>query len=283
MSGAVRFCNLIILSALFSTACQALPSERGFAEDMLARLIKVSPERHLRIKLDEPLVIQSVQAGQADESVINLHRIFGFCLNNPPADCEALKNEFVSKINVRSPDPALNELRVIVRDTQYFEYIRSTFAESGVTIPNRQIGDDLFAIMAFDSPQTIAVANEEMLTKLGLTTDVAWQTAMRQTAAVLPALPDGKKLKSGAVAFQEYEYLASLLADLGKWERIARDAGPDMFVTAVSDGFVFVGIMPDGPRLEDFRKTVVEDCNAQPRCVSPNIYRFRSGRWIIAQ
>jgi len=25
-----------------------------------------------------------------------------------------------------------------------------------------------------------------------------------------------------------------------------------------------------------------EDCAAQQRCVSPNIYRFREGRWVIA-
>ena len=44
-----------------------------------------------------------------------------------------------------------------------------------------------------------------------------------------------------------------------------------------------VGPMPDGPSLEAFRETVDEDCRAQPRCVSPNIYRFRGGRWVIAR
>jgi hypothetical protein len=278
----LRLCALIILTAFTATACRASLSERDFAEDMLARLSKVAPERHLRIKEDEPLVIESGKAGQADEGVINLHRIFGFCVNNSPKDCDALRQEFVAKITIRPPDPTLSELRMIVRDRQYVEYIRSTFEKSGVSVPSRQIGDDLYVVMAFDSPQSISVANDEMLTKLGLTTETAWQTAMHQTAAILPPLPDGKKLKSGAVAFQEYEYLASLLADLGKWELVARDAGPDMFVTAVSDGFVFVGIMPDGPKLEGFRKTVADDCSTQPRCVSPNIYRFRNGRWVIA-
>ena len=66
------------------------------------------------------------------------------------------------------------------------------------------------------------------------------------------------------------------------WRGIAAEAGPDLFVTAVSDHFVFVGSMPDGARLEAFKQTVREDCAAQQRCVSPNIYCFRDGRWMIA-
>ena len=58
---------------------------------------------------------------------------------------------------------------------------------------------------------------------------------------------------------------------------------PALSVTAVSYRFVLVCTLPSGPKLEDLRQTVREDCDAQPRCVSPNIYRFRDGQWVIAR
>ncbi|WP_260581625.1 hypothetical protein [Sphingopyxis sp. PET50] len=117
---------------------------------------------------------------------------------------------------------------------------------------------------------------------MGLSPEDAWNRGWRQTVAILPVFPDPEKFREQAMAFESDQYLASLTADLATWQKVSDAVGPDLFMTVVSDQFVFAGPMPDGPGFEKFRQTVEEDCRAQPRCVSPNIYRFRDGRWVIA-
>ena len=84
------------------------------------------------------------------------------------------------------------------------------------------------------------------------------------------------------VVYELPEYAASLLARPDQWRALAEAVGPDLFVTAVSDQFVFVGMLPPGENLEGFRQTVRDDCASQERCISPNLYRWRDGRWIVA-
>ena len=55
------------------------------------------------------------------------------------------------------------------------------------------------------------------------------------------------------------------------------------FATATSDSSVWVGVMPDGPRFEELKRVVRSECEAWTECVSPNVYRFRDGRWVIAE
>ncbi|MCB2087673.1 MAG: hypothetical protein R3E18_10170 [Sphingomonadaceae bacterium] len=281
-----RLCRMSagLLAMFAASACSAQPSqsESEFAREMIPRLQAAMPGAEMAPDPEEVLTIRIAKWNDFDDAQINLHRIYGYCLNATPTDCETVKQEFVEKIAYRPPPPEAKDLRVIVRDAQYWDYIRETFAEKGGLPFHRQIGDDLYAILAFDSPETIALAQPDQLAEMGLDEDAAWTRATSQTKAVLPQLPDGKSLSRQAVAYENEEYLASLLVDLDSWEIIARNAGPDLFVTAVSDQFVFVGIMGSGPGLDKFRQTVAEDCKASPRCVSPNIYRFRNGRWVIA-
>jgi hypothetical protein len=276
----------LVLAILLATpaACQPLDPERAFAEDMLKRFRSAIPDGRLEIKSDEPLVINIEQAAGWDEASINLHRVYGFCQNASRADCEALKNEFVGKIskNSKPERESAGALKIIVRDQEYVSYVRSTFKDQTHIVPIRVIGEGLSAILAFDSPDTISLATKEGLANVGLSEEQAWDLAMKQTKANLPAIPRDKLVKGEPVAFQDFEYLASLLADTAQWSEISRQGKSDMFVTAVSDNFVMVGFMPDGPKMNQFKQTVAEDCRAQPRCISPFVYRFSGGRWVIA-
>lgn len=240
------------------------------------------PGTELRVAADDVLAIQMKLDGDWEGAIINTHRIYGFCRVASREDCDAAADEFAANLDLRPPEPAAADLRVIVRDQEYLDYLLQAGPDDNHRPPYRQIGEDLFAIVAFDSPKTIALALRWQLRKLGIDDEAAWQLATTQTKAILPPLPSGASLAEQAVAFQEYEYLPSLLADTDAWSAIARDAGPNMFVTAVSDSFVFVGSLPDGPDLDGFKQTVLEDCQAQQRCISPNVYRFRDGLWEIA-
>lgn len=274
---------LLMFTTVSGCKAQAQPSEAEFAAAMIPRLQAALPDAELASDPDDPLAIKLDKWNDMEDAQINLHRIYGYCLNATAQDCETVSAEFIEKITYRPPPPEAKDLRVIVRDSQYWAYVEETFAAKGTLPPHRRIGEDLYAILAFDSPETITLAQGDDLKEMGLEGDAAWVLAQRQTAAILPPLPDGAAVKKQGVAFQDFEYLPSMLVDSAGWDRLARQVGPDLFVTAVSDGFVFVGLMPAGPGLDEFRKTVQEDCNAQPRCISPNIYRWRNGRWVIAR
>ena len=232
----------------------------------------------------EPLVVK-VSGGEWEDAVINLHRIHGFCEDASPADCERVKAEFVERTLTKPEKVTAKSLRIAVRDQEYVDYIGELEVqakEGGSQAVRRPLGGGLYAILVSDAPTTVSLVGAKGLSELGMDEQAAWAQAWQQTRAILPALPDPQSFREKSAAFEGEEYLASLLADLDAWQKISDAAGPDFFVTAVSDQFVFAGIMPDGARLADFRKAVEEDCRASPRCVSPDIYRFRDGRWVIA-
>ena len=275
---------LLFGSMLFAAPVLAAPAEDEFRTQMVQRFAKTYPDRKFAPG-KEPLEI-SVNAGKKDEGTINLHRIFYYCQNASAADCDAIKEELVVKIGKQAPEVTPASLRVIVRDAQYVGYLEELERKSvdGRRLAvRRKIGEDLFALLASDGPDTIGTVGDDKLVELKLAEDAAWAMAVRQTSSASPPLPDGATLKTSAQAFQDFEYGASVLADLDGWSKVAAVAGPDMMMTVASDRMVFVGILPDGPNLEGFRKTVEEDCASQPRCISPNIYRFRDGRWVVAR
>lgn len=93
-------------------------------------------------------------------------------------------------------------------------------------------------------------------------------------------MPTAVQLRKSAMAYEDAPYLGSLVIDTNAWAKVAAAIGPDVFMTVVSDQFVFFGQMPDGAGLESFKKTVADDCAARQRCISPHLYRFRDGQWV---
>lgn len=264
------------------SACEAqAQSQTEFVAEMRDRIAaEVDDEAGTSVNAEDPLTLDYVT--EDGEGEIYLHRIWQYCRTNPAEDCEMVKAEFVAKITAPRPGVAAAALRLIVRDSQYLDYVKSQRNDIGdpAGVVYRQIGSDLFAILAADAPNTISLVTEDMLAEdLALDRQEAWEQAEQQTAAILPSLPEPDQFAGTAVAFEEYDYLGSLLVDLDAWARISREVGPDLFMTVVSDNFVFVGEFRDGPGFDKFRQGVAEDCERQQRCISPNVYRFRDGRW----
>ena len=270
--------------ALFLSACAPVQADEGrFRADMIALLKKAYPDVGFAPG-EEALTVSARGGGWEEERTINLHRIYHFCRTATAEDCGAIKEEFAANIGQTPDEPTAASLRIIVRDADYAGYFDALEAKAGKRLSvRRRIGEDLFALLASDGETTIASVGDETLADLGLSEEEAWSRAWRQTLVGLPIIPEPAKFREQAIAFEAEQYLASLTADLPTWRKISDAVGPDLFMTVVSDQFVFAGPMADGPGLEEFRKTVAEDCAAQPRCVSPNIYRFRNGRWVIAR
>ena len=273
---------LLMLGALLAGCAPALADEARFRADMIEQFRKTYPE--VEFAPGEENLQVTAKGGAWDGGVINLHRIFLFCQNAKAEDCNAVRGEFVDMIAEKPPALTAQSLRIIVRDQNYIDYVKQLEATSGERMAvRRPIGEDLFAILASDAANTIAMVGDKGLAELGMAEAAAWEAGWRQTQAILPAIPEPEKFRGQAMAFESEEYLASLTADLETWKKVAAVAGPDMMKTVVSDQFVFVGPMEDGPNLVRFRQSVEEDCRAQPRCVSPSIYRFRDGRWVVAR
>lgn len=279
----MTFRNAVLGVALIPLACSAAPQE-NFSAEMLRRIQAAMPDARLSLKQDEPLVIVQRKSGEREEGEINLHRIHNYCAHAAASDCEAAKAEFVTKISQKLPEMTPASLRLVVRDQQYLEYLNNNGKGGpsawGVFEP---IGEDLYAVLASDSDNAIRIVGNKDLGELGLTRQQAWTFARKQTEERLPKIPTAQQLAEAPVAFEAEEYLASLLIDRDSWSRLSQAVGPDLFVTAVSDQFVFVAMRPDGASFDEFKKVVANDCAAQQRCVSPNIYRFRGGKWMIAR
>ncbi|MES2441994.1 MAG: hypothetical protein V4574_04125 [Pseudomonadota bacterium] len=271
-------------AALSVSACQAqAPDPSGFAREMTTRVKAKLPGSEVIPSATDPLSV-TVKGGEMDGATINFHRVYGYCRTAAAADCEASKAEFFDRALKMPPKATAASLRLIVRDEPYMAYVRSLPpAPSGeqVTLVSEPIGDGLHAILASDSPDAVATVAESDLNTMGLDRARAWTLAVDQTQAILPPLPTAAQLGKGAVMFQGQEYLASMIIDRRAWAALAAEIGPDLFVTVVADDTVFVGRMPDGPDLERFRKGVADDCAQQQRCISPHLYRFRDGRWVV--
>jgi hypothetical protein len=259
---------------LSGTGCSAQASdEQRFVEKMIQQIRQRLPGVEVTQR-DDPLTV-SLKGGGRIESTINFGSLHRFCRQATAKQCAAMRKEFLDTVLRAPPMATAASLRIAVRDAEYVQHVPNIVAEP--------IGEDLFAVLVSDAPDSVATVPPAMLATLGLTREQAWGRAWAQTRAGLPELPGGASLASGARFYTDQFYLASLLADTRAWSAIAEAAGPNLLVTVVADNNLFVAVMPDGPKLEKFKQTVREDCAGQPRCVSPNLYRFRDGRWVVSR
>lgn len=263
--------------ALFvGTACSAQASEEQRFVAEAIRQIKQRVPGVTVVQQEDPLSV-SLKGGGRVESTLNFHRTYGYCRQVSAAACAAARSELIDKVlrNPMPPVPTPASLRIAVRDAQYLRDVPAVVAEP--------IGEDLFAVLVSHAPDSAATVPPESLASLKLTREQAWARAWRQTRAGLPALPDAATLAQDPILFSEKAYLASLLADTGGWRAIADAAGPDLFVIVVADDMLLAALMPDGPWLERFKRKVRKDCAREMRCLSPNLYRFRDGRWVVSR
>jgi hypothetical protein len=271
--------------ALLVAACSpATASETEFTKQMLAKFQQQYP----RSKFDvlEQLTLRK-DAGLDSEAHINLHRIWLYC-QNVPEECDRAKTDYVRKTSTELPAEATaDQLRIMVRGEDYINYVRGLETDAkkdlGPSSVYEKIGDDLYIVVAADYKDRIGLVGEKRLRELKLDRNAAFKLAAEQTRPSLPTIPNPSHFKTQATAFEGEAYLSALLYDRDAWRRISDEVGPDLLVTVVSDQFVFAGLMPDGPKLEDFKKTVIEDCAQQERCISDKVYRFRNDRWVISR
>jgi hypothetical protein len=277
--------NLFVMSLATLSLAGSIGStdtEEAFRAEVFARLKARHPTE--TFKLDSEALVIRYGAGEANEGKINLHRIFGFCQTASSTDCEKEMQSLVAKLVLEPPSATRASLRIVVRDKEYVDYLNSVEQGSVDKTPlhyRRQVGEDLYALIASDAPDTIAMIGGRDLKAMNLTPDEAWAIAEGNMKGILPKLPEPDRFKDDALVFDKFPYLSAIVADLPYWQRVSQQVGSELMMTVVSEQFVFVGPLAD-KELQGFKATVAEDCAAQARCISPNVYRFRDGRWVVA-
>lgn len=252
-------------------------AERAFAEQMIERMRAAGSTLDLRVSERDPLVIEMTYEGAEQPDDFALHTFYAVCAEASAEYCDSFLDSMVSVATTMPPALTAESLRVVVRRSDYLDRLGPRQSLS------RKIGDDLLALLAFAGPDMIVFANRSDLRQLGLDAAAAWRLAGEQTRAELPDLPVDVDLAEHVIGFEDYDLLPSMLADTDGWRGIARKAGPDLFVTATSETSVWVGVMPDGPRFEEFKRVVRSECEGAIECISPSVYRFRGGRWVVAE
>ncbi|MEL6738569.1 MAG: hypothetical protein AAFO28_06555 [Pseudomonadota bacterium] len=264
-------------------AAQDTPGARAFARDAIALFSEALPEATYTSEPGDPLQINITEHPEFDSGTINLHRVYNLCQSISAQECDGEIANLVAELTRQPAQPSAADLRIIVRDAQYWGYVSEI--DPSERPPHRQIGEDLYAILALDSPVSISLAMPSMLEGFGISQSEAWAKGLAQTEANIPTIPvsEAESLLEGLVALAGEEYVGIALVDLERWGKIAERVGPELIVAVTSDQLVLAGLVPQGPELSDVKAFVIEDCNVAPRCISPNVYRFRDGRWVIAR
>lgn len=266
----------VVLRILAMLGLLAAKEDR-LAEDMLRRIRAAMPGQPLTLRDQDTIVAEGAK------TVFHLDRLRQNCRTVSAIECERLKRAYMRAMTEARTFSA-DTLRVIVRDEQWVAAALDMPERSDEPpLLLRRIGDDLYAILASEGRSSIATVPRRQLAEHGLQPRTAWALARKQTDAKLPPLPTAEQLHRGLVVFESHEFGATLLTREAAWRRLSAAVGPDMIVTVVSDHVVLVGVKPDGPDLDAFKKLVAEDCEQQERCISPHAYRFRDGRWAIAR
>lgn len=269
-------------------ASAAPPTRQAFSKEMIARFRKADPSAVFAADPADPLhvmVTRPVKPGDKPETAqIFFDRIYAYCQQAPAADCEASKARWVRGMGQPPGALTLSSLRVIVRGKDYAEAAAQRRGDDDQLLALiRPIGDDLYMILASDSPDAIAMLSSAGLEKLEVTEAQAWLLAETQTRGILPQIPTAPALRKAWQGFQGDAYMGSVAMDLPAWQKLADEVGPDLFMTVATDQIVIVGLVPDGKPLDDLADAVRADCAAAERCISPHVFRFRDGKWIIAK
>ncbi len=263
-------------------AAQDGPDERAFAERYLPYARELLPGATITSEPGEPLQINVSIAGEDGPQVINLHRVFARCQTLSRSECDSEVALFIAVLTREADAPRAENLRIIVRDVQYWGAMLEVMAKSESLPIYRQVGEDLYAMLALDAPDRISVIGGNTLDEMELDRDTAWQQAERQTRALFGDFPDPQQLARQPILYEGPEYVSSMMFDLAGWEAVAKDAGSDFVVGVPTDQFVLAAIIPEGEFLEEVKALNANECAAAPRCISPNLYRFRDGMWVIA-
>ena len=222
-----------------------------------------------------------------EETQIYLDRVETFCVLNAKAECEGMKQKFVSSIQEAFRADAdritTDHLRAVLRATEYVEgAARAVAQKEGNRLVYRAYAENLTLVLVADYPTTTRLVGTDQLKDVGLTEDEALEIGKQKLVAILPNVPALAEITSQVLAFTKSDYLASIMLVKG-WDELAMASAGKLFVAVPGDNLALVGIVDEGDSLKRLQAFVKDKFAAADRGVSPLVYRRIDGRWFATK
>jgi hypothetical protein len=284
-----RNCHIfavLLLMAITSPARaeRSVSNADGVTREMVDALRNAYPDASFEIA--GSLSIKAKNAAN-EESQINLDRVEAFCALNAKAECDDMKQRFVSGLREALQADAdritTDHLRAVLRANEYVAGAAKIVAQKeGNRLVYRTYAENLSLVLVADYPTTTRLVGTDQLKDVQLTEGEALELGKRQIVANLPHVPALAQIGGQVLAFSGSDYLASIMLAAG-WDDLAAVSAGKLFVAVPGDNFALVGLVDDGDSLKQLQAYVKDRFAAADRGVSPLVYRRRVGEWIATK
>ena len=245
------------------------------------------PEAQGRVTIAGPLSL-AIDAGGAEQRTANLDRIYDYCQRIDAERCAATRHRFLQAMLERAGPYTADNLRIAVRSAAWVAQVRQALGSDADNQPLvRPVGDNLFALLVFDTPQQVAYVGHRAFEHLVMDDDALWAQGLSNTLAHLPPiattaaqLGDSPAVRQKVYQFDEYGL--TWLAVPERWATLAASVGPTLVVAPVSDNLLLVADAR-ADEIAGLRAVAQHFCGQVDRCVSDTIYHLRDGQWVVAQ
>lgn len=258
----------------------AIPSDpSAFTEYVAARMRE---QTATPVKVTEPL---RIRAGNWEA---NLDRIYEFCRRGASAaDAEREIRDFATKFVQMDAEKmglqSKDDLRVIVRTRERILFEMRAADEHGHRLHTRPVCGELSAVVAMDTPISIAILTSRETEAIGLTIEDAFEVGLANMRKDLPplesvfrALPIGEMGQSPPDI-----YLPSLLALHDAWARLAEAQGGKLLVSVpTTDTLIYIA--DDSSGGVRAMHTLTESFFAKsPNPLSKQVMRWTPQAWTL--
>lgn len=259
-------------------------TQASFTES-IARLVHEASAA-FRVAVLGPLTIH-VDATDTDKHDlrVSLDRVWAECQGDP-RHCEDDARSFVDKMVAAIETPAAQATReqvvAVLRPRAYFDAIGGPSASGVVADP---FVGDLFAAYVVDLPQAVRSLSAADMTSLGLARGDLPSLARANLAHRLGSSVELlARAKPGSVAVVQtgsyFESSRLLLVD--DWVALAARLTQPMFAAVPANDVLVFAVAPPAEQLAKLRGAIQGLYASSERPVSPHLYRWDAGRWIVA-
>lgn len=114
----------LVVFLLPTVAC-GRDGQANFVKDMVRLVQHAQPTGKVSAAGEDWQKLRVDFPGEDQDRTVNIGRIWSYCQTASKADCKTAKEEFARKTALRPPEGKLADLRVIVRDQAYYDYVKN--------------------------------------------------------------------------------------------------------------------------------------------------------------
>jgi uncharacterized protein YtpQ (UPF0354 family) len=238
----------------------------------------------LRIRVTGALTLEVDAAPRdPDPEQVSLQRLWTICRDDP-ASCEPEVDHFLAVIaRIASTTPQLPERAQILPELRPRAYVDAMGALATDVVVQPFV-DDLVVLYVVDSLDSTRALTTADLRALRLSAAEVAAIARENLARRLAPLPFAvDEISAGdphMVTTGNFYESSRLLLD-ADWEVLASRAPAPMVVGVPENDFIVFVAGIDGEQLANVRAAVREGYDEAARPVSPHLYRWDAGRWVL--